>query len=140
MPPIWWPLFQQPAQSRAAGKAAVSRKGLVAMCRGSANSTLLTLPLQLLKAPRVPADDSGLRTFPSSQSKQNYLPWAGEMAQCLSGSCVNVRTWVRSSRTDGNAKWAWQPTCNSSPGRQKQEIPRASCLWKVAIWVSSGPD
>lgn len=34
-------------------KAVVSSKRLVAMCRGSANGTLLTLPLQPLKAPRL---------------------------------------------------------------------------------------
>lgn len=121
----WWHLLQQPQQSRAAGKAVlwVSVKGWLQCVEGQGTEPWTLFCMHPFKTLEHPVDDSGLSTFPSFQSNQNCLPWSGEMAHCLSDSCVNLRTGVQISRTYGKAKWAWQSTCNSSPkGRNRRSL------------------
>lgn len=59
--------------------------------------------------------------------------WFSGQSCCHEG----MRTKVWTPRAHVNAKWMWRSTCNSSFGRQRQEVPEAIWLTGLATWASS---
>ena len=62
------------------------------------------------------------------------------MVQWSAAYCINVRTVVQISRTQVNAHWVGWSACTYISSESRVAMPRASCLSRLAISVSSGFD
>lgn len=62
----------------------------------------------------------------------------GEIAWWLDTGCASTGTWVWIPRTYLTAKWAWWSALTSILRRQKQGVPRAGWLVRLAILMRDG--
>lgn len=66
-------------------------------------------------------------------------PGAGEMAVWSKYLLSKQKNWSSAPQSRINAIWMWQPACNCSLGRQRQEIPKSKLARETRhvhmLWV-----